>query len=345
MAIKLLDNCDNVTNWVSSDNTNFAKSQDTGDKQEGTGSIKVIASSEPTWDLIYSGDVEPDADGWTLSGADYCSVAGGICTIDTVTPGGTAKCSYQKTPAVDFDSGITAEIRVKVISSSAAGNLTFLVGDNAQDETIHLFLYTDHILFKGSTTETYNMNTTDDFHTYRITVSGTTAKLYIDGILRITLTVRSLTLTYNFIRFGDDSSTDGYNSKSEWDYVKLALGEVKSPNEFLNDVITRDLGAGNEVDLSNYTKIRFWIKSTRTGSYLQFGVGETAWNNNTYNITINSADTWEEKEWDISGISSANKNAIRYLGFKCTNADVNFTMKYDFIRAYPVTSNFFPFLL
>jgi hypothetical protein len=100
----------------------------------------------------------------------------------------------------------------------------------------------------------------------------------------------------------------------------------------LNDTITRDLGAGNEEDLSDYIQVKYWIKSSRTGTYLQFGMGETAWDNNTTNVTINSANTWEEKTWDISGISNSNKDAIRYLGFKVTNADTDFTMKFDDIK-------------
>lgn len=52
MAKTVLDNCDNVANWVSSDNTHFAKSQDEADKREGTGSIKVVTSAS----YAYSGD-------------------------------------------------------------------------------------------------------------------------------------------------------------------------------------------------------------------------------------------------------------------------------------------------
>lgn len=93
----------------------------------------------------------------------------------------------------------------------------------------------------------------------------------------------------------------------------------------LNDVLSRDLGAGNEKDLSDVTQIKFDIRSSRTGTYMQFGWGESAWTDHTSNITINSADTWETKTIDISGIANANKDAVRYLGFKVTNADSSFT--------------------
>jgi len=97
----------------------------------------------------------------------------------------------------------------------------------------------------------------------------------------------------------------------------------------LNDTITRDFGAGNEKDLSDVTQIKFDIRSSRTGTYLQFGWGESAYSDNLSNITINSANTWETKTIDISGFSNSQKDAVRYLGFKVTNADSNFTMYID----------------
>ncbi|GAH71426.1 unnamed protein product, partial [marine sediment metagenome] len=93
----------------------------------------------------------------------------------------------------------------------------------------------------------------------------------------------------------------------------------------LNDTITRDLGAGNEKDLSNVTQIKFDIRSSRTGTYLQFGWGESAYTDHLSSITINSANIWETKTIDISGFSNSEKDALRYLGFKVTNADSNFT--------------------
>jgi len=88
------------------------------------------------------------------------------------------------------------------------------------------------------------------------------------------------------------------------------------------------------VDLSGYNNIKFWIKSTRTGTYLQFGIGESAWDDNTWAIEILIADTWEQKEIDISEIADVDKNAIRHLGIKCTNADSTFTFKYDDINTF-----------
>lgn len=90
-------------------------------------------------------------------------------------------------------------------------------------------------------------------------------------------------------------------------------------------LLTRDLGSGNEKDLSDVNQIQFDIRSSRTGTYLQFGWGESAYSDNLSNITIDSANIWETKTIDISGFSNSQKDAVRYLGYKVTNVDSDFT--------------------
>ena len=96
------------------------------------------------------------------------------------------------------------------------------------------------------------------------------------------------------------------------------------------------------IDLTGYDRILLWIKSDRTGTFLQFGIGEAAYSENLFNITISSVDTWEQKTIDISGIADADKDASRYFGFKVIDADVNgFYFKYDDINAFkPETQTF-----
>ena len=101
----------------------------------------------------------------------------------------------------------------------------------------------------------------------------------------------------------------------------------------LNDIMDIDLGAAT-LDLTDHDLIKFWIRASRTGTNLQFGMGESAWNDDTHNINILVADKWQEEEWDISGIANADKDAIRYMGLKCTNADALNTIYIDYIRAF-----------
>ncbi|MGD9276377.1 MAG: phage tail spike protein [Candidatus Pacearchaeota archaeon] len=115
---------------------------------------------------------------------------------------------------------------------------------------------------------------------------------------------------------------------------QASLKLIAAATDSLNDTLTRDLGAGSELDLTDHTKLKYWIKSSRTGTNLKFGMGESAWDDNTYNVTIDTANEWQEEEWDISGIANANKNAIRYIGLKIANADALNTIRFDYIRAF-----------
>ena len=96
----------------------------------------------------------------------------------------------------------------------------------------------------------------------------------------------------------------------------------------LNDYVHKTIDA---VNLTGVDELKIWVRSTRTGTNFQFGFGETVYSENLSNITISSANTWEEKTIDISGISDANKNAVTKLGFKVTNVDSNFTFYSDYL--------------
>jgi len=125
-------------------------------------------------------------------------------------------------------------------------------------------------------------------------------------------------------------SPDSVDRKQGSASVKLTAKATDS----LNDTLIRDLGAGAELNLTGYTKLKFWIKASRTGTNIQFGMGESTWNDNTTDINITTADKWIEFSWDISGIANADKNAIRYIGLKITNASAENEIRFDYIRAF-----------
>jgi len=135
----------------------------------------------------------------------------------------------------------------------------------------------------------------------------------------------------------ETSDEDNFNKAPDSVDRKQGSASIKITaliTDSLNDTITRDFGAGSEIDISGHDLIKFWIKSSRTGTNLQIGIGESAWDDNTHNIEIDTANKWQEEEWDISGIADADKNAIRYIGLKCTNADAANTIRFDYIRAF-----------
>ena len=107
-------------------------------------------------------------------------------------------------------------------------------------------------------------------------------------------------------------------------------------NSSLNDTATITKGATN---LANSKSITFWVRSTRTGSFMRFQMGEAASTEQTYAFTISSANTWEQKTWDITGIASGSRDAITKFAFQNTDASSGFTFYFDDIQALAAAPN------
>lgn len=86
----------------------------------------------------------------------------------------------------------------------------------------------------------------------------------------------------------------------------------------LNDTLTRTVSP--TINLADLTKIKFHIRASRTGTNIKVKIRDSGGTWSEYSIAISSADTWEAKEWDISGISNANKDAIDRIQFQIINA-------------------------
>jgi hypothetical protein len=98
----------------------------------------------------------------------------------------------------------------------------------------------------------------------------------------------------------------------------------------LNDTISLTTAATN---LSSHQNISLWVRSTIAGQTMRFQFGETDSSEQTYDITITSANTWEQKVWDISGISSTARDAVTKYAFKVANASVSQTFYFDDVYA------------
>lgn len=184
---------------------------------------------EPTWTVNYECSVEPDVavPAWILGGVDFCTVVNGVIEIDTITPGGAALCSYKRNEAA-FDNAVgwTVEVDMKVLTSAAEDErIRLRIEDGAWEDS--LVFSSSKIKLIDDGTE-YAMDTTDDYHVYRVTGKGTVIKVYVDDVLVITGTLVNADLDKS-VTFGDGSAVAGQNSKSRWNYVKYFLGGDKAP--------------------------------------------------------------------------------------------------------------------
>jgi hypothetical protein len=102
------------------------------------------------------------------------------------------------------------------------------------------------------------------------------------------------------------------------------IDDMTATGRSLNDTVTL---TKSSTDLSGQDNITYWVRSNSTGSFARFEFGESASSEQTDAFTINSANTWEQKTWDITGISAASRNAVTKFAFKLTS-DTNGAILY-----------------
>lgn len=137
----------------------------------------------------------------------------------------------------------------------------------------------------------------------------------------------------------DTGNLLNYSEASIKNQGSYSMKAVALITDSLNDTLTKTLESGSHIDLSGYNTIKLDIRSSRTGQNLQLQIHDSGGTTSTYNITINSANTWETKTWDISGISDANKNDIDLIVIKITNADAENTFYIDNIYGVGLSNN------
>ena len=118
----------------------------------------------------------------------------------------------------DASSEIVAEARVKVVSGSSF----LIVTDGSAGE--RLGLWPDHIDLFHNTALRYDMDTTQDFHVYRVVIKGTDMKVFVDGELRIDAKGKFTPRAgYSRNEIGFGAANSGMVGEAHWDYVRARL--------------------------------------------------------------------------------------------------------------------------
>jgi len=108
--------------------------------------------------------------------------------------------------------------------------------------------------------------------------------------------------------------------KTQGSYSLKAIADV---GDSLNETITKTLGTENHLDLTNYNTIKLDVYASEVGTNLQIQIHDSGGTTSTKNITIETGeeDSWKTITWDISGISSANKDDIDSIIIKIISSD------------------------
>jgi hypothetical protein len=155
-------------------------------------------------------------------------VDGGLQIADRGTENGDYHY-YRYAWGASADSPLVVEARAKVVSGV---NCVILTNGAAQ---MRLELRPDGIRLWNNTAKRFAMNTTEDFHLYRIETRGLDVKVFVDGTLRIdahgAFTPRADTRV-NQLAFGAANSTDV--GEACWALVRARL-----QNQVCQDVVVR----------------------------------------------------------------------------------------------------------
>jgi hypothetical protein len=110
-----------------------------------------------------------------------------------------------------------------------------------------------------------------------------------------------------------------------------SLKVIADANDSLDKNITHNFATLK--NLSGKTHLTFDIRASRTGSNIKVGIHDTngATTEVTPNITV--ANIWQSVDYDISGVSNANKDTIDKLIITIVNADTQNTFYIDNVMA------------
>jgi hypothetical protein len=137
--------------------------------------------SADEWTIVYSGGETPQAPWRRDPGSERTEeklVDGALFIADRGTVSGDYHY-YRYAWGADPGEPIVVEARAKVVSGSSY----VIISNGVAHE--RLGLWPDHIDLWTQQDIRYEMDTTDDFHLYRIVTEGEDLKVYVDGELRL----------------------------------------------------------------------------------------------------------------------------------------------------------------
>jgi len=171
---------------------------------------------------------------WTLWGGAASTkayIVPNALYIDTLQDD-TVGLGYSRTNSAQHASDtITVVAKVKMhqisgVNGPNAGACAIFWADDATSNLLSIFPDRIQLYFPLNAGAAYSMNTTDDYHTYKIVANGTnnSVKVYVDGsTVPVIDTVISSGQGYdrNWVMFGDGSSGGG--SLSSWEFVRYRI--------------------------------------------------------------------------------------------------------------------------
>ncbi|MBU2008481.1 MAG: hypothetical protein KJ624_01320 [Chloroflexi bacterium] len=201
-----------------------------------SGALPPEGEQEPEeaeiWTMFTDMQMSPDAPPAAWAGNGTFSVKSVVDGVLTVATRGTDLGHFsQLVPEFDNAVGSTAEVRLKLLDGpkTDSDGAMLSISDGLREAKIAFF--TDHInILDQSEFKRFSwMDTTDDFHTYRIAIIGDSLRVYVDGAEVAAATLRQQA-TGRQVLFGDFSTSAGENMGVRVDYLAYSVNGAKAPD-------------------------------------------------------------------------------------------------------------------
>lgn len=328
--------------WATSDTVNFSTAVDTSVYQESTGSIRMNAiGNSNCWS--YGGSCDS---GCNNNGYSSPTV---YTTCNTTSQCGGTTWTYGGNPSLCFTScqpnAANWGIQQDCFDNTPPDGQNWMCVGNGQyycstASGTSYFDYPNCTLgtFCFNTPTTSCVGTTQT----QYSVGGSTTKYSLSGTPCSAAPSGSCykanggTSSY----YNSNGSCGGganCGSASYYGSAPNSCTGATAPGNSLNDTMT--LTYSTPIDLSTAGSITFYVRSTRTGSFIQFGFGESVINEQTSAVAIASANTWEQKTWNLSAIAAGSRNGVTTFTIKNTNSNVGSTIWFDLLESVAGSPN------
>jgi hypothetical protein len=168
---------------------------------------------------------------WGPGGSfDVWQVSDGIFTIKT---GGTnTGFLAQGEDGFDNDTGSTVEVKLKLLDASLHGFQGACIALQNGEREGKLSFYPDHIIIRDANTEkaSFEMDTMDDFHIYRLAIIEDTLRVYVDGEEVAGVALKN-EVNNKAVIFGDLSQEEDENIYAEIDYLAYSAEGAFAPDD------------------------------------------------------------------------------------------------------------------
>jgi sialidase-1 len=183
------------------------------------GALVARSAEETQWTTTYDMTKLPGCGGWFGKTTTSTVEDGVLRVVDASSEVGEGHCFTVEWGA-DPKQEAVAEARLKVVSSEGDAGVALWVSNGVNEEGIQFRTDGFDLAFAGLK---HQMDTTADFHVYRVTIQGSDIKVYVDGELAVDGTGKFTAPAHagrNALSFGSASSTA--KGESLWDYVRFS---------------------------------------------------------------------------------------------------------------------------